>query len=97
MLGAVTSLPSLGGLSAGVAGGPIPLVGLGVLNGLANQVTTRAFNGSPTPVPAFAAQELAVGNFSNSFSNYFGSAGFPGFFGAAPAELADVEPQSPAI
>lgn len=88
MLGAVTSLPSLGGLSAGVAGGPIPLVGLGVLNGLANQVTTRSFSGSPTPVPAFAAQELALGNFSNSFSNYFGSAGFPGFFGAAPAQLA---------
>lgn len=88
MLGAVTSLPSLGGLSGGAGGGPLPLIGLGALNTLAGQVTTRAFAGGPTPVPAFAAQDLALGNFSNSFSGYFGTAGFPGFFGGAPAEIA---------
>lgn len=88
MLGAVTSLPSLGGLNGGLGNGPLPLVGLGVLNNLAGQVTTRAFTGAPTPVPVFAAQDLALGNFSNAFSGYFGTAGFPGVFGGAPAELA---------
>ena len=88
MLGAVTSLPPLSGLSGAGVGGPLPLVGLGVLNNLANQVTTRAFAGGPAPALAFAPQQLALGNFSNSFSGYFGSVGFPGANMFAPPELA---------
>jgi len=88
MIAGVSGLPSLGGLSGGVGAGPLPMVGFGVLNNLAGQLLTRPMAAPTQAAPAFAPQELALGQLSNNFGSYFGTTSMPAFWGGPPADLA---------
>lgn len=88
MIAGVSGLPSLGGLNGGIGAGPLPMVGFGVLNNLAGQLLTRPMTAPVHAAPAFAPQELALGQLSNNFGSYFGTTSMPAFWGGPPADLA---------